>query len=159
MATLIRSDVRHRGFALVHEFGHLLDFAGLGLGTAGRYASASGAALVKRWKRAVERSEAVQRLTFLIDDLMIHVPVEEPARRHAARVPLEPEELWARSYAQYVTHLGGDPSLQAALDAARTPNPGRVYYPMQWSDEDFLPIGEAIETFFRRVGWRTARTG
>lgn len=155
ISILIRSDVRHRGFALVHEVGHLLDVAGLGTGS--QFASAGESALVEPWKHAVERSAAVRRLRSLIDEVMDLLPGEERVRRLGARTLLEPEELWARSYAQYVAIVSGEPSLLSALDADRMPRPERVYYPIHWSDEDILPIAEAIEALFRRIGWRTNR--
>jgi hypothetical protein len=157
ISIVIRAESRHRGFALVHEVGHLLDFAGIG--TAGRYASESNHPSLAVWKQAVFRSDAVQRLIHLVGEVASLLPVAESARVFDAREFLEPAELWARSYAQYVALQSGDSNLIAALTAARTPNPAMEYYPTQWSDEDFLPIGGAIEDLFRRIGWRTDRTG
>jgi hypothetical protein len=153
-AILINAQARDRGFALLHEVGHFLDFAGLG--TPGEYTSGSGDADMASWRQATERSDAVRQLASLVDELEVTQPTEE-RRRHRRRVLLDPEELWARSYAQYVTRRSGNPALVAALDRLRTPNPGVVYYPMQWSEADFRPIDEAIEELFRRIGWRSQR--
>lgn len=140
---------------MLHEVGHFLDFAGFG--TPGEYASNSANAAVAPWRKAVLHSEAVRSLTSLIVELVTALPEAETQRHRRLLEPLDPEELWARSYAQYVTIRSSDPDLAAALDQIRTPVPGFVYYPMQWDDADFEPIAEAIETLFRGIGWRSQR--
>jgi hypothetical protein len=64
------------------------------------------------------------------------------------------DELWARSYAQYVAIRSGSRTLTSSLNSLRKHEPGRVYYPLQWEDADFDGIDEAIEELFRRIGWR-----
>lgn len=68
------------------------------------------------------------------------------------------EELWARSYAQFVVTMSGLERLRASLDALRRRESGdvalgAVYFPRQWDDDDFVEIGNAIEDLFRRLGW------
>lgn len=94
----------------------------------------------------------------LIIELIGATPPTAGERRARLRALLGLEEVWARSYAQYIVSQSGAPELQLELDAARAPVPGRVYYPLQWADDDFQPIGQAIDTLFRRLGWRDART-
>jgi hypothetical protein len=153
-ALLIDPDRHDRGFVLLHEVGHLLDLAGLG--TPGRFASGSGDAAMQPWRTAVERSQAVIRLAPLIDDLVNDLP-DTHARRRRQRSMLELEEIWARSYAQFVACHSADPDLPAALDRARMTAPGTVYYPLQWGDDDFEPIGQAIDQLFGRIGWRSRK--
>lgn len=64
----------------------------------------------------------------------------------------QPPERFARAYAQYVTLRGGNPELKDRLDAIREPGFG-VYYPQQWSDEDFEPIARAFDALFAAEGW------
>jgi hypothetical protein len=129
------------------------------LGGGDRYASASGDPLLEPWRTAVEQSDAVRQLKRLVAEVQQLRPIDDAAAERTVRAILSPEELWARSYAQYIAIQSGDPRLIAALQVARTPPPKTEYYPTQWGDVDFVPIGVAIEQLLRRVGWRTETTG
>jgi hypothetical protein len=66
---------------------------------------------------------------------------------------LDSAELWARSYAQFVTIRTGDPALAAGLDALRQRPVDAVYLPRQWGDDDFSEIEATIEDLFWSLGW------
>ena len=153
---LIRSDAKHRGFALLHEAGHFLDFAALG--EVNEFGSVAGVPELAAWRRACEHSLGYQRLAAAVARLAGALPPSQVAERVRLEQPLEPEEAWARSYAQYVAMKSGDPDLLNGLVAARTPEPGRVYHLLQWDDDDFRAIAAAIDTLFLRLGWRSATT-
>jgi hypothetical protein len=67
---------------------------------------------------------------------------------------LLPEELFARSYAQYIAVRSADQELQQSLDAFRETRTGKVYYPMQWHDDDFVAVDQAIDEILVELGWR-----
>jgi len=142
---LIEVAESHRTFAAVHEIGHFIDFAGIG--QHGRFAS-SAAPVLNEWRRVVARSRAIQDLVGLTTSLSRGVHVE-----HVEDL-LDPVEIWARSYSQYIALRSRSLELLASLDAFRTRAPVVMYYPQQWEDDDFEPIDEAIEWLFRRLGWR-----
>jgi hypothetical protein len=150
---LIHASIEHRGFSLLHEIGHLLDFAALGRFR--DFGSARAEAELAQWHEAIEASSDVQRLRAAITEFVSVLPVDAIEMRRRLERALAPEELWARSYAQYVSLRSGDPDLLSSLEALRTERLGTVYYPMHWEDGDFRLIGEAIETLFRGLGWRT----
>src|SRR5207248_2525079 len=100
------------------------------------------------WRRVVARSQAIQDLVGMSVDRSPRVHVE-----HVADL-LDPVEIWARSYSQYITLRSQRPELLASLEAFRTRAPLAMYYPQQWEDDDFEPIDEAIDRLFRRLGWR-----
>jgi hypothetical protein len=154
-AILIRAEGGLRGFALLHEVGHFLDFAAFGEGT---FASSAGTPLLEPWREACETSRAFQHLSRAIGELAAELRGTEDDEAVRLQALSGPEELWARSYAQFVAIRSGDAALRAQLDANRAPIPGRVYYPFQWDDEDFRRIEESIEALFRRLGWSIART-
>jgi hypothetical protein len=153
---LIRSDVSHRGFALLHKVGHLLDYAALG--DFREFGSAAGVPELAAWGRACEASLGHLRLEAAVTRIVGALPPGRAAERDRLEEPLSPEEAWARSYAQYVTVRSSDSELLSGLEAARTPEPGRVYHLLQWDDDDFRTIAEAIDALFGRLGWRTATT-
>ena len=142
----------HVGFALVHEIGHFLDL--VGIGEPGIFASETAADLAP-WRVAVERSRRWRELGQAIEPVVRFVPPDEASTLLEYRAL---PELWARSYAQFVTERSGDPALRASLtahraaDAAATRQISRL---LHWDDDDFAPIAEAIDQLFRRLGWRS----
>jgi hypothetical protein len=150
---LINPNTAHRGFALLHEVGHFLDFAALG--KLREFGSLTGASVLAHWRRAAEASDGLRSLREAVTEFVSALPVDAVEMRRRLERPLTPEEVWARSYAQYVATQSAEPLLLAGLEAFRTERLGTVYYPMHWEDDDFRPIGDAIERSFRGFGWRT----
>jgi len=62
-------------------------------------------------------------------------------------------ELWARSYVQFIVLRSGSQLLRTDLDARRVGPQEMVYIPRFWEDEDFEPIARTIESLFRRLKW------
>ncbi len=66
---------------------------------------------------------------------------------------LEPMELFARAYAQYVAVRSADARLVAQFDATRRdPFLGMVYH-QQWDQEDFASVLVAFDRMLRRRRW------
>ena len=128
---------------LLHEIGHFLDHRAFGC--PGRFASRRHPDLAD-WRRAVLASDACvelrrdRRLAALSGQTV-----------DAFEYLLDPSELWARSYAQYVTHRSGDATLLEQL--AKTRLSVAPYHLAQWEDDDFRPIGATIDGLLRRKGW------
>jgi hypothetical protein len=144
---LISRDGDDPGFTLLHELGHLLDHQGLG-STPGECASASDE--LDDWRAAVDASEAVHDLGEMNARSPILIPTSVGAV--VALDPedfeylLRPEELFARSYSQWIASKGVSETLLQELEATR-----RMLYPEQWSEEDFTPIGESLERLLGRL--------
>ena len=157
LAIRVNADLSGRSFHALHEIGHFLDFSGIG--QPGTWASRVDPAL-EDWRRAVRRSRACRQLRALARRTMVTVmgpdgvPTDIPVRRLAIEPLLPMEEFWARSYAQYVTVVTGDSDAMTALTALVRRSPGSVYIPVQWEQDDFSGIAEAIERLFRRLRWR-----
>jgi len=61
------------------------------------------------------------------------------------------EEIWARSYSQYIAVKSQNRLLLDQLSAERNiPVYGDC---IQWDDEDFAPIAAAIDELFMEMGW------
>lgn len=137
-----------RGGTIVHETGHLLDHQG-GIGGAkpGTFASRdpSNEALAE-WREAVSQSRAPRwieemrgaelRPGYFADDKFIDYL-------------LDPIELFARSYEQYIATRSGNATMLAAIDKAAD-----GVYAMQWGPTDFAPIAQAFDNLFRSMGWK-----
>ena len=140
----------------IHEIGHFLDLAALG--TAGVFATLKGDALLDDWRSAVESTHAVQELRQrrIAGRVVVQTPegpVEEAVGKRHAEYLMSPDELWARSYAQYIAEKSMDTGLISALDLTRPPAALGQIYPAQWDAEDFAPVSQAIDSLFRGQGW------
>lgn len=151
---------------LAHETGHWIDQAGI-LNNSGTSATntmmiqpGSVPAGVKAWRAAIGESAAVQRMRAMRDELKQNrYLVMEDGTKAAVSVgwfdyATRMDELWARSYAQYIAVRSGDAQLLAELrgeqEKARTAN---LRVPEQWEDDDFEPIARAFDTLFTSLGW------
>ena len=143
---VVAEQAPHPALTVLHEIGHVLDHHGVG--SPGVFSSAVDPSLTD-WRDAVRASQAFAELARLArtaasaDDVAYALYLAEY------------EELWARSYAQYVIVASGDPRLLRQLDSVRQhpSRPGAGYTPEQWDDGDFAPIAAAIDAVFRGLGW------
>jgi SPP1 gp7 family putative phage head morphogenesis protein len=137
----------------VHEFGHFLDYSGIGNGT--RPMPSVRAPVLDPWRNAVTTSRAVGRLRELANTPFIEVDgsVYFPPRQHLGYM-LKPEEIFARSYAQYIAVRSGNKEMRRELDQFRAGRAAPLYIPWQWEDDDFEPIGSAFDEVFSGLGWR-----
>jgi hypothetical protein len=160
VAILIAPNENHRAFTTVHEIGHVLDLCCLA--DPGAFAS-NFASQLEPWRRAVARTDSVAELRRLADLASVEVigsdgiPRRFEVDRLFAAELLQLEELWARSYAQYVAMRSTSPRLRESLNALRRRDRDRVYYPLQWEDDEFGTVDEAIEALFRRLQWRESQ--
>lgn len=136
-----------------HEVGHFLDHWGLSDGEsfASRQASDWGKGPLAGWWKSVEKSEAYSKL---LRGLERAQRFEDQATREDAvkyvEYLLKPEELWARSYNQYIANRVGDTRTLAQLDDSDPATQGII----QWKQDDFETIQAEIDQMMRSRGWR-----
>jgi hypothetical protein len=134
-----------------HEVGHLIDHWGIGV--QGRFESKHGADLAE-WRQAIGNSAGVRRIRAALEDgtapqRLADGTVEvRPIGRRLRQVLeylVSPEELFARSYAQWIdTRSGGRIGLTRAATLAG--------FREQWDDEDFEEVAAALDRVFHRAG-------
>lgn len=155
----VRPGTRHPGATLLHEVGHFLDH--LGQGDRRGLSSELGDPVFAAWRMAVETTRSYRALASIVATGRAKLiaasgrEVAAPGPADFATYLLLPDELWARSYAQFVATRDGSPTLVAGIDAGRGRRPGRLYVPLQWEDDDFAPVATEIGTLFRSLGWIT----
>jgi hypothetical protein len=67
---------------------------------------------------------------------------------------LRTNELWARSYAQYIAVRSGDAAMMAELRKEQAEQrAAAVPITAQWQDDDFEPIARAFDAIFTQLGW------
>lgn len=147
------------GLTLLHEVGHLLDNTGIERGMGWR--SLADDSRLAGWWQAVTNSDLYARFIELSGQDRARVPKAwgtgyeyGTVEQSKVKDRLDPRELFARSYAQYIVAESGDPLLRKELDHARA---GReaILHPEQWPDDDFEPIRVELDLLIRSLGWRT----
>jgi hypothetical protein len=165
IAIQIKRGLPDAELTVLHEIGHLLDATAIGEGeffgrSFDRLATPVQDALIG-WGRAVERSathrsllEIAQRGSFAVelehgDTIYVRLP---PGQQLLVNYLLEVEEVFARSYVQYIAAVSGDPRIQALIAADRDSD-GASLYPAYWDADDFEPIRRALDALFDMLGW------
>jgi hypothetical protein len=147
----------------LHEIGHFLDLAGLGKGSGslGRNAYASGSHPdLAEWRDAVKKSRAIKSLTALSGVSQVNYKRADGSEaahsvdRKYVGYLLKWNEVFARSYAQYIAVRAKDPVLRAELDAERAGHGQTYHYHQAWDDDDFEPIAQSFDRLFAKRGWR-----
>ncbi len=141
---------------LVHEIGHFLENA-LIPGSAFGVRGWSSDEVTRRWRLAIKATESFQVLEELAS-----LGTARPANREggAARAGssrrflaslLTEQELWARSYAQWVMLRGQDETLARQIRKFRSPP---SVYPLQSNHAEFEAVAAEFDSLFERIGWR-----
>jgi hypothetical protein len=141
---IVSTRARRPGLAILYEIGHLLDHQAIG--DRGHFAS-MGHQAMSEWRQAVLATHAMAELQRQRD-------MRQPASlaKHLAYA-VPPDELWERSYAQSIVRGSDVPELLAEVDERRR-RMGSFFIPYLWDDDDFEPVAQAIDSLFRRLGWR-----
>jgi hypothetical protein len=152
----IRPSGDHPELTAILELGHWLDYQGLG--EPGDFASKSDPVL-DLWRRAVQGSETIARLedfkaagTVPFRDSFgrtLHMPI-----RAYVTYLLEPEELFSRSYAQWIATESNDLKVLSQIHGALKSGHPAGIIARYWESSDFGPISQALESVTIKAGWQ-----
>lgn len=132
----------HPGLTTAHELGHALDLAAIG--PARRFATAIPGGPLTDVISVIRQTDRFAELTQLAATRGISVRL----RRYYLYL-LQPDELWARAYAQLVAQQGASTTLRRELRSVQNrPEPYNA-----WTTADFAPVAAAINRTFRELGW------
>lgn len=133
-----------------HEVGHAIDFDVFGgRKTMASHMVASGqASPLEDWWVAITSSTSVRQLIGILSHPALTIDEDR-----YFRYLLDPAELWARSFAQYVSErqTNKDIAKEWADELAKLQQVG--LQSSQWSAQDFAPIARAIEAILKDKGW------
>lgn len=138
-----------KALTLTHEIGHFLDHRGAG--SMRRFSSTHDERWAG-WRSAIARSEAVKELN------KARARARGGAGGRYLDYLLTLEELWARSYAQYITLRSGHPRLVSDLQRLRDRAGNSKGQYRQWADDDFEDIANAMDELMEDLGWRTTKS-
>jgi hypothetical protein len=137
-----------------HEMGHYLDFQALGAkGSFETEVSNSSAKALINKLNETARIKEIQKT--LKDGILVkdgkQYPISAAIKKHLLYM-LEPKEMFARSYAQFIAVKSGNKKMMKQLAARQLLDKGmNIGY--QWEDEDFKEIIAAFEELFLKQGW------
>jgi hypothetical protein len=148
----LHPDMDYGEFEAVHEVGHFLDH--WGIGAQGRFASLNGDPLFEGWRKAISETQAVRNLEALRgeDFTMVGTRVKS-VDQGLLRYYLNPKELFARSYAQYIAISSGDTGLLRSLSERIPSRANPLVYNEHWKSDDFEPVATEFDLLFRGLGW------
>lgn len=150
----LRAGGSHKDLTLAHEIGHFIDHQG----APGKGFSSATSPLFADWRSAVSETSAARELRRLRNGPdRVTLPNGELHQVNRAYIDylLSNEELWARSYAQWIARESGEPILRQQLDDILSADRSAdVVYSRQWLDEDFAPVADAIKRLMRAMGWQ-----
>lgn len=136
-----------------HEVGHFVDHWGLsdGRSFASSRAAMFGEGPLKGWWDATQKSTAYGKLMRGLERAQaIPDPVDRKDAVEYVEYLLKPEELWARSYNQYIATREGNRATMAQLMDGDAATRGII----QWTTDDFQGIQTEIDKTMRSRGWR-----
>lgn len=132
-------------FSFAHEMGHFVDRRGLTNPAGGAFASRTSPTM-EIWRKAIAESESYKELRRM-------KTVGSSEIQAALNYFMRPQELWARSYAQYIAVKSAHSALLTELQEIQAEMRDNLRLSTQWREEDFPPIIKAIDFLFKREGW------
>jgi hypothetical protein len=144
----LRADGTHIEFTAAHELGHWVDNKILGGDK--KFGSKIGTSDAwDAWRSAIEDTNP----TIYLRNVLDHVGTD-PARAklhdHVSYL-LDPREQFARSYSQWIAARTGDTVLRKQLLAYQQAE-NYTLRAYQWDDDEFEPIGAALDRIFKEKG-------
>ena len=137
----------HVELSLIHEVGHFLEWQCIPKSGFGQRSFKSDL-FFAAWLQAVRESQNVNRLLDLRD-----AEAEESSVQKTASYLLDEQELWARSYSQYVAVKMLSPALLQQIAAENKTITGKIQFNPYWDAADFHAVRSEMDKIFQALGW------
>ncbi len=135
----------HVELSLIHEIGHFLEWQAIPKSGFGQR-SFKGDLLFAAWLQAIRESQNVNRLLDLRD-------AEESSVQKTVNYLLDEQELWARSYSQYIAVRIPSPALLQQIAAENKVITGKMQLKPYWDPADFHAVQSEIDKIIQTLGW------
>ena len=137
----------HSELSLLHEVGHHLEWRSVPKAQLGPRDFASDPRFAD-WLYAAYNTALVQRLLHLLEQQ------EEGSQTfNEIGYLLRPNELWTRSYSQYIARAASLPVLFEQTEAENKVVTGKIKYEPYWSREEFASLQQTMDVIFAELGW------
>jgi len=152
---LVSPSSTHQHMTMVHEAGHFIDDVGIS-GNIPGFASVESA-IMDDWRNTVRQTDAYKEMqAALSGESRISRTIQRGGRSYTATpgdafltYVTDDTELFARSYAQYITERSSSTLLKSEMAAQLSSQT----IPMQWAADDFAPVASAFDRLFQGLGW------
>jgi hypothetical protein len=150
----IKTTGNHQELSLAHEMGHFLDLQAIG--EKGVFNSLQNGSPVSKVIKAADETAMIKDLRRILENGQIEVegktiPLSFTLQRHIEYL-LDPKEVWARSYAQFIAKRSGSKSMKKGLEDVLEMQKS-IPHKYQWVGSDFDEIEKAIEEMMGDLGW------
>jgi hypothetical protein len=149
----VQHSLAKSGFVYAHEIGHFLDHHGLG---DGRSFGTRTNPQMAEFFQAIEATPLVQGLRDALQTGTLNSRAGDRNLSQGSKDYIDylllPEEIWARSYSQWLTLRSGDGELAKGLREAQG-STNAYTASMQWDDKEFAPVAATIDDLFKTLGW------
>jgi len=141
------------GFSFAHEVGHFIDQQQI-------RSNKDVSDIVSNIQEAANKTSAMNRLNQLTT--LRTVPYtsntgevkDHYIQQNYVKYLLRENEVFARSYAQYIATESQDAQMIKDLDFNRDiAKAENSIYPSHWTDDDFAPIAKEFNNLFKAMGW------
>jgi len=137
----------HIELSLIHEVGHFLEWQAIPKSGLGQR-SFKGDPLFAAWLQAIRESQNINRLLDLRD-----AEAKESSVQKTANYLLDEQELWARSYSQYIAVKMLSPMLLQQIAAENKVITGKIQFRPYWDAADFDAVQSEIDKILQPLGW------
>ncbi len=140
---------------IFHEIGHLIDL--VGVGTPGQFESRNPDGLFANILKTAFASPEIIKIKNIVISKIIHVdgkqiPLPPNTIRYLAYL-IDPCEIVARSYAQYIVRKSNSKILVKMLQNRKKDNK----FGEQWSEKSFEPLLSEWNNFLNSIGWHVKK--
>lgn len=141
----IHINITHKNpeLAILHEYGHYIDlkaFSGVG----GDFATSLRNPILDNWFDTINKSKSVVAL----HKEFSRASASNEIRKYIKYL-LNPKELFARSYSQYIASKSGDKTLLTQLNNERASS----LFKTLWDDDDFVEIMREFDIIMAGLKW------
>lgn len=139
---------------VAHEMGHYLD--AYSIGKKNSFGSRQKDSPAWKVVEAAKETESIKKIESILEAGTIFRDgadqiLSEWLEDHLKYL-LQPHEIFARSYAQYIAQKSGSSVMKSALEKAIGMDANKGYL-HQWSETDFKKIAEAMDEMMVELGW------
>lgn len=146
---LIRPDITRPRMTTIHEVGHFIDVKALT--PIDSSAENKLKDVLSEWWNAIQNSKAYKKWhTIKADGGLIWLDGQfQKIGKEFVDYAISPDELWARSYTQYIAVESNNMRLKQELFSSI-----EEMIPYQWQLDDFEIIRKSIYNIFKGMGWK-----
>jgi hypothetical protein len=148
-------DTTEKHITIFHEIGHLIDLVGVGI--QGQFESRTASGLFTTLLQLAKGTPEIVKINNMLASKVIQIggntlPLP-PNTLHHLTYLIDPAEIVARSYAQYIVEKSRSKKLGKMLENRKKDNK----FGEQWSEKNFEPLLLEWDNILNSIGWHVKK--